>query len=90
MAVGSLLAMRIVPIYLGPYSLIPVAAGLVGSVAILVASQLRYRRQTVRLTANHDRIGVSHGALVAVTALTTIVFAAVAIAVVVVSALAHP
>lgn len=87
MAVGSLLALRVVPIYLGASSLIPVVAGLVASVAILVTSQVRYRRQTVRLSDHDDRIGVAHGALVALTALTTVLFAGVAMLVVVVSAI---
>lgn len=44
MAVGALVALRILPELLGPWAMVPAGVGLAMAIGVLVAAHLRYRR----------------------------------------------
>lgn len=73
LVVGALVGMRVLPALLGPWALIPAGMGIIFSVALLVASHVRYRRQHELLTmASSSRIVLSDGTLPALVAVTVL------------------
>ncbi|HEX9229063.1 MAG TPA: DUF202 domain-containing protein [Arthrobacter sp.] len=71
-AVGSLVALRILPEVLGLWALIPAALGAAASLVAIIVSQRRYRRiHTTLTTSDSDRVALSGGALPAAMAAAT-------------------
>lgn len=84
-AVGALVAVRLLPELFGVWSIIPAGAGLVLAVIILVAAHHRYRAHHTRLTnAETDRIPLPDGTLPALVTVATFGGGLVCLAIVVV------
>jgi uncharacterized membrane protein YidH (DUF202 family) len=67
--VGSLAAVRVLPDLVGSWGYAGAGVAFVASVAILIAAHLRYRRDHLTLISSaSDRVALSGGALVAITA----------------------
>jgi uncharacterized membrane protein YidH (DUF202 family) len=73
LAVGSLAAVRVLPGLVGRWGYAAAALAFAASVGILVAAHFRYRRDHRSLTsAATDRIALSGGALIGMTALAVL------------------
>lgn len=71
-AVGSLMALRVLPEILGPWALIPAALGAGVSFVALVLTHRRYRRVHTMLTSSgSERVALSGGVLPAMMAAVT-------------------
>jgi uncharacterized membrane protein YidH (DUF202 family) len=76
LVVGSLAAVRVLPNLIGAWGYAASAVAFAGSVAILLASHARYRRDHLRLTTGtSDRVALSGGALIGMTALAVLLIA---------------
>lgn len=82
MGVGALAALRIFPALYGPAAFIPAGIAVALAAAVLIAAQLRYRREHSALlaTADTQRAALSGGALPALVASATLLFGVVAAA----------
>ena len=80
MGVGSIAALRVFPLALGPWALVPTAVAVAIAIAVFVIAQLRYRRNHRALTSRDPgtRVVLAGGGLVAIVALATLGFAVIA------------
>lgn len=83
LVVAAVVGIRVLPIMLGEWAIIPAGAGIALAVAILFASHHRYHTQHQRLTtATTDRIALPDGTLLALVASTTLLAGLACIAVI--------
>lgn len=84
LVVAAVIGIRVLPMLLGAWAVIPAGAGVVLAVVVLVASHRRYREQHARLTAgSSDRIALPDGTLPAIVATATLAGALACVLVVV-------
>jgi hypothetical protein len=83
MGAGALVALRIFPELFGAWAFVPAGLALVVAAAVLLAAELRYRRDHRALIAAReagDRVALSGGALPALVAAATLLFGLLAAA----------
>jgi putative membrane protein len=88
MGVGSIAALRVFPLAFGAWALIPAGIAVAIAVAVFVLAQLRYRRNHRALTGQRDAdapVVLAGGGMVAIAAVATLGFAAIAAVLLVVS-----
>jgi uncharacterized membrane protein YidH (DUF202 family) len=81
MGVGSIVSLRVFPLALGPWALLPTAIAVVIAVVVFVFAQARYRRNHRALTGDREpgsAVELAGGGMVALVALATLAFAAIA------------
>jgi uncharacterized membrane protein YidH (DUF202 family) len=83
MAGGALVSLRIFPERVGPAGIGLAIVAFAAAVVVVIAASLRYRRDhAVLIASESDRVALSGGGLVALTAATVLLFGAIALVVV--------
>lgn len=84
LVVAAVIGIRVLPMLLGAWAVIPAGAGVVLAVVVLVVSHRRYREQHARLTsASSDHVALPDGTLPAIVAAATLAGALACVLVVV-------
>jgi uncharacterized membrane protein YidH (DUF202 family) len=87
MAVGSLVALRVFPLILGQWAIIPAAVALALAGLLFAASHLRYRRNHAALLADPAApVLLAGGALIAVTAAVALALGVIAASILIATA----
>lgn len=85
---AALVAIRVLPVLLGPWAFIPAGLGMALAVGVLIASHVRYRVQHNRLTSSgSDKIALPDGFLPTIVTGTAIAGGVACLSVVVAMAL---
>lgn len=81
MGVGSIVSLRVFPLALGAWALLPTAIAVVIAIVVFALAQLRYRRNHRALIAAREpgaMVVLAGGGMVALVALATLSFAVIA------------